>query len=269
MIFSDVLPHLTKANRADVTLSDAKYFSNCSLGKVAFSDRQHIAFSEFRCVDACSLRMPITTYCISDVVRCGPNAKVSGLYADASITRVQNTKSLCRAVVNSIRKHMRPDIGAVQVDFPVSMGVDCSRPVPTPLAGRETGGRGAWQEPPEDTGIIESAWSGFLDRPTRITRELLSSIVCSAKLFCYNRPVALRNETEVTARTLSSRGQPVLNVFWSLPVSLGRHIWIVSQYPGLKPKNFLEGALKRSIEESRPQLQQMLMGVLTGSNANA
>ncbi|QDH91746.1 hypothetical protein SEA_PHRAPPUCCINO_71 [Mycobacterium phage Phrappuccino] len=36
------------------------------------------------------------------------------------------------------------------------------------------------------------------------------------------------------------------------------------RHPGLKPKNFLESALSRAIEDSKPELQKMLMGTLTG-----
>lgn len=36
------------------------------------------------------------------------------------------------------------------------------------------------------------------------------------------------------------------------------------RHPGLKPKNFMSNSLRRAIEESRPELQQLLMSALRG-----
>lgn len=38
------------------------------------------------------------------------------------------------------------------------------------------------------------------------------------------------------------------------------------RHPGIRPQRFLETALQKAITESRPELQKMLMGVLTGSS---
>lgn len=37
------------------------------------------------------------------------------------------------------------------------------------------------------------------------------------------------------------------------------------KHPGLKPKRFLEDALTKAIQESRPEFQQLLMGALRGA----
>jgi hypothetical protein len=40
------------------------------------------------------------------------------------------------------------------------------------------------------------------------------------------------------------------------------------RHPGLKPKNFLQDALERAMQEAHPELRKLMMGTLTGSGAN-
>ncbi len=260
---SQMSPRLSTDNLADVDLSHAKNTPNLLLGhplSAQLPNGQDIFVREFGRIDVFPFGLSVSTGGISRIV--GPSAKpqVTGVNADSSIARVQNPQVICGAKMNAIRQHMSTNITSTQEDLSIPVGVDGPSPVPTPIEWWSTR-----HIPRKNFGFGESRWPDALDGATRVSADAPSSVVRTTKSFCCNSTAAISDGARVLTRGLPSGFQSIGDMFGGLSISLAdTHTSIVLQLPGLKPKNFLGAALQRAITESKPDIQKMLMGALTG-----
>lgn len=182
-----MLPGDAASDDTDGRSVHAKDFRRFSVGQSDAANPSDIVFGEFGCARPTSPRLPVAALPVVDVVGIGSNAKMVGLHADSSVTRMQHAHPVRnRSNVDAVCRNVGGDMDSTQPESTVAVRVGVSGPVPTTFTRRVAGHVGGERFSFSDASPTHDGTGGRVTVSTvpfvvRVAQPLGFSRMCATK----------------------------------------------------------------------------------------